>query len=323
MDEILFIKTSSLGDVVHHMPAITDARRHLPDARLAWVVEEDYAPLARLHPAVDDVIPVATRRWRKNPFAPATWREIGRFCGVLRARSFAAAIDTQGLLRSALIAGAVRGVRHGYDRLSIREPLACPFYDIRHRVSRHAHAIPRNRTLCGLALGYEAALPLDYGLDRAAIAGKAASRPYALLIHGTAQARKLWAEARWVEVAQRVRDRGFDVVLPWGSASERARSEAIAAAARLGPAGAVPDRRPLDAVAAMIAGASFAIGVDTGLVHIAAALGVPLVAIFVDTEPGLTGPMGGGPIAVAGGKGASPDVADVLQALDRVMRSAA
>src|SRR5260370_29507512 len=121
MTEILFIKTSSLGDVVHHMPAITDARRHLPAARFAWIVEEDYAPLARLHPAVDDVIPVATRRWRKNPFALATWREIGRFRDVLRARSFTAAIDTQGLLRSALITGSVRGVRHGYDRASIRE----------------------------------------------------------------------------------------------------------------------------------------------------------------------------------------------------------
>jgi heptosyltransferase-1 len=341
MAEILFIKTSSLGDVVHHMPAVTDARRHLPDARLAWVVEEDYAPLARLHPAVDDVIPVATRRWRRKPFAAATWREIGRFRDALRARSFTAAIDTQGLLRTGLIAGAVRGIRHGYDRVSIREPLACLFYDARHGVDRHAHAILRNRALCGLALGYDANQPLDYGFDRKAIAGKViadqkagnpAGRPYGLLIHGTAQARKLWPEPHWVAVARGVRDRGFDVVLPWGSAAERARSEAIAAAglgagqgpadgpARQGPDGySVPDRQPLDAVAAMIAGAAFVIGVDTGLVHIAAALGVPLVAIFVDTEPGLTGPMGAGPLAVAGGKGASPGPDDVLQALDRVM----
>ena len=322
MDEILFIKTSSLGDVVHHMPAITDARRHLPDARLAWVVEEDYAPLARLHPAVDDVIPIATRRWRKSPFALATWQEIGRFRDTLRARSFAAAIDTQGLLRSALIAGAVRGIRHGYGRTSIREPLACSFYDIRHRVERHAHAILRNRTLCCLALGYDAKHSPDYGLDRAVIAGPVAARPYAMLIHGTAQDRKLWAERHWVTVACSVRARGLDVVLPWGSAAERVRSKAIAEAARLGSDGHVPDRRPLDGVAAMIAGASFVIGVDTGLVHVAAALGVPLVAIFVDSEPGLTGPIGGGPIAVVGGKGASPSPAEVVQALDRVLRPA-
>ena len=324
MADILFIKTSSLGDVVHHMPAITDARRHLPDARLAWVVEEDYAPLARLHPGVDEVIPVATRRWRKSLFTPATWREIGRFRATLRARSFAAAIDTQGLLRTALIAGAVRGIRHGYDRASIREPLACRFYDIRHRVEWHAHAIPRNRTLCGLALGYEAKHPLDYGLDRAAIAGTAAGRPYAALIHATAKPGKLWVDAHWVAVVRGVRDRGFDVVLPWGAAAERVRSEAIAVAAGLDQGHSqVPERRPLDAVAALIAGASFVIGVDTGLVHIAAALGVPLVAIFIDSEPGLTGPMGGGPIAVVGGKRASPDPAEVLQALDRIVRRAA
>src|SRR5262249_62371461 len=117
--------------------------------------------------------------------------------------------------------------------------------------------------------------------------------------------------------------RGFDVVLPWGAGAERVRSEAIALAAGIDEGnGHVPDRRPLDAVAALIAGASFVIGVDTGLVHIAAALGVPLVAIFIDSEPGLTGPMGRGPIAVVGGKRAPPDPAQVLQALDRVVRRA-
>jgi heptosyltransferase I len=320
MADILFIKTSSLGDVVHHMPAVTDARRHLPDARLAWVVEEEYAPLARLHPGIDDVIPVATRRWRKSLSALATWREIARFRAALRARSFDAAIDTQGLLRTALIAAAVRGTRHGYDRASIREPLACRFYDVRHCVEWRAHAIPRNRALCGLALGYEAKHSLDYGLDRAAIAGTVAAKAYAVLIHATAKPGKLWADAHWVAVARGVRDRGFDVVLPWGAAAERVRSEAIASAAGIRDGrGHVPDRRPLDAVAALIARASFVIGVDTGLVHVAAALGVPLVAIFVDSEPGLTGPMGGGPIAVVGGKRASPDPAEVLQALDRVI----
>ena len=319
MAEILFIKTSSLGDVVHHMPAITDARRHLPDARLAWVVEEDYAPLARLHPGIDDVIPVATRRWRKSLFTPATWREIGRFRATIRARSFQAAVDTQGLLRTALIANSVRGTRHGYDRASIREPLACLFYDVRHRVEWRAHAIPRNRALCGLAFGYEPKHPLDYGLDRAAIAGATAPKPYAMLIHATAQSGKLWADAHWVAVARGVRDRGFDVVLPWGTDAERSRSAAIAAAAGVGQGpDHVPDRRTLDAVAALIAGASFVIGVDTGLVHVAAALGVPLVAIFIGSEPGLTGPMGAGPIAVVGGKGAAPDARQVLRALDRV-----
>jgi heptosyltransferase I len=318
MAEILFIKTSSLGDVVHHMPAITDARRRLPQARLSWVVEEAYAPLARLHPGVDAVIPVASRRWRTRLHDPATWREIGNFRRAIRQQSYDVAIDTQGLLRTALIAHGVRGVRHGYDRASIREPLACLFYDVRHRVEWDAHAIWRNRTLCGSALGYAPASPIDFGLN-GAIGHQSPARPYAVLIHATARPGKEWSDAHWIAVARAVRDRGFDVVLPWGQEAERARSEAIAAASRSDSGGdPVPERRPLDEVAGLIAGASLVIGVDTGLVHVAAALGVPLVAIFIGSEPGLTGPMGAGPIEMVGGKGLTPDPADVLRALDRV-----
>src|SRR3954469_11105338 len=130
MSTILFVKTSSLGDVIHHMPALTDARRHLPHAYFSWVVEEAFAPLVQLHPAVDEVIPVASRRWRRAPFARATWQEIGSFMGTLRARPYTEIIDTQGLLRSALIVRKARGRRHGYDRDSIRERLACLSYDV-------------------------------------------------------------------------------------------------------------------------------------------------------------------------------------------------
>ncbi len=315
MAEILFIKTSSLGDIVHHMPALTDARRHLPDARLAWVVEEAFAPLARLHSGADEVIPVASRRWRSGLQHSAAWREMGQFRRALREGRYAAIIDTQGLLRTALIARTARGVRHGYDMSSIREPLASLFYDVRHRVAWGAHAILRNRMLSGLALGYEPATPIDFGLDRRKIA-PTGRRNYAVLLHATAEPVKEWAAAHWIAVARGVRDRGFDVVLPWGCETERGRSEAIAAA--LG-SGEVPDRRPLDEVAALIAGASVVVGVDTGLLHVAAALGVPLVGVFVASEPGLTGPMGSGPIAIVGRKGAPPDPDLVIGALDRVL----
>ncbi len=317
MAEILFIKTSSLGDVVHHMPAITDARRYRPDARLTWVVEEAYAPLARLHPGVDAVIPVASRRWRGRLHELATWRDIGEFRLRLRDQRYDAAVDTQGLVRSALIAFMVRGVRHGYDRASVREGLACWFYNIRHTVPRAVHAIRRNRTLSGLALGYEANGPVDFGLDRTKLAAEAPASNYGVLFHGTAQPGKEWAIDNWIAVARSMRGRGLNVVLPWGDQAERERSQAIATAAGE-PAGSVPERRPLDEVAALIAGAKLVVGVDTGLVHVAAALGVPLVAIFIGSEPGLTGPMGSGPIEVVGGKGATPEPDEVLRALDRV-----
>jgi heptosyltransferase-1 len=343
MADILFIKTSSLGDVVHQMPAIGDARRHLPGARLAWVVEEAYAPLARLHRDVDEVIPVASRRWRASVRRPSawreTWREIARFRGAIRDRAYDAVIDPQGLLRTGAIARMARGVRHGYDMASIREPPAALFYDVHHRVRKGVHAILRNRTLCGLALGYAPEPPLEFGLDRAAIASIAGNEPknYAVLLHATAQPAKQWPQQHWVAVARGVLERGLDAVLPWGTAGERARSLAIAAACESGgsldmtangrPKIQVPALRPLDEIAALIAGAAVVVGVDTGLLHVAAALGVPLAAIFVHSEPGLTGPMGPSPIEILGKspeRGATPAPAEpaaVLRALDRLRAS--
>jgi heptosyltransferase-1 len=314
MSDVLFVKTSSLGDVVHHMPAVTEARARRPDLRFAWVVEEAFAPLVRLHPAVDDVISVASRRWRRSLSAPATWREIGEFRRTLRGRTYDAVIDTQGLIRSALIARAARGPRHGYDARSIRERAASLFYDVHHSVARGQHAIARNRALTGLALGYSPEGPPDYGLSRASLSPSPTDR-YAVLLHATAERQKEWPAENWIALGQLLRGRGVRLVLPWGNVREQERSRAIAAAL---PGAEVPDLQPLDAVARLIAGASLVVGVDTGLLHLAGALGVPLVGIFAGSEPGLTGPMGPGPIAVVGAKGALPDTSAVVAAAERI-----
>jgi heptosyltransferase-1 len=312
MSDILFVKTSSLGDVIHHMPALTEARRQRPDARLFWVVEEAFAPLVRLHSAVAGVIPVASRRWRGRVLAPSTWQEIASFRRALRAQHYDAVVDTQGLVRSAIIARLAHGRRHGYDAASIRERPASWLYDVRHRVARDLHAIARNRLLTGRALGYAPAGVVDFGLSRASVAPPAASA-YGLLLHATARREKEWPEGSWIALGQALAARGTALLLPWGTPVERARSERIATAL----AGAdVPDRRPLDRMAQLIAGASFVVGVDTGLMHLAAALGVPLVAIFAGSEPGLTGPMGSGPIAVVGGRHKQVAVAEVIAALE-------
>ncbi len=312
MANVLFIKTSSLGDVIHHMPAIAEARRHLPDARFAWVVEEAFAPLVRLHPAVDEVIPVASRRWRRAPFTPSTGADVREFVRNIRARRYDEVVDTQGLLRTALMARLAHGRRHGYDRHSIREALASPFYDVRHQVSRSLHAIARNRTLTGRALGYAPEGEIDFGLDRVKLADRAAS-PYGVLLHATARPEKEWPEERWIALGRDLVARGVELLLPWGSEAERLRSERIAASV---PGARAPERQPLDAVARRIAGAQFVVGVDTGLLHLAAALDVPLVGIFVGSEPGLTGPMGSGSIAIVGRKGSMPATDHVRDALD-------
>jgi heptosyltransferase I len=315
MADILFIKTSSLGDVVHHMPALTEARRQRPDATFAWVVEEAFAPLARLHPGVGEVIPVAWRRWRKSLARPSTLAEIGAGLRAIRAHRYDKVVDSQGLLRSAVMARAARGRRHGYDRASIREPLAALFYDIRHSVSRELHAVERNRILTGLALGYTPQGAPDFGLDRARFA---ASGPrYAVLLHATARPEKEWPEAHWIALGKMLGADGLDLVLPWGTVIEKARSERVAAAL---PRARVPERAPLDAVARLIAGAELVIGVDTGLLHLAAALGVPLVAIFAGSKPNLTGPVGNGPLAVLGAHGAAPSVDEVRGAVDGLAR---
>ena len=317
MSDVLFIKTSSLGDVVHHLPALTEAKRRRPDTRFGWVVEEPFAPLVALHPAVDEIIPVAWRRWRRALHRAATWHEIAHSLQHIHARRYEQIIDTQGLLRSALIARFARGKRHGYDMRSIREPVAALCYDVRHQVARTRHAIARNRALTGLALGYEPNGAIDFGLERAKLAAMS-SKPYAVLLHATARREKEWPQERWIEVGRAMAARGLDVVLPWGTEGERIRSERIATQI---PNAVVPDRRPLDETARMIAGAALVVGVDTGLLHLAAALTVPLVAIFVGSEPGLTGPAGVGPIAIVGGNGAAPRAAQVAAAAEHLVAS--
>jgi heptosyltransferase-1 len=315
MANILFIKTSSLGDVVHHMPALTDARKAHPDATFSWLVEEAFAPLVRLHPAIDTVIPVASRRWRKSLYAPATIAEIRASFRNIRAQRYDEIVDTQGLLRTAILTRAARGMRHGYDASSVREPLASLFYDVRHRVERDMHAVERNRILSGLALGYAPDEAPDFGLDRARI-GKDSTSRYGLLLHATARREKQWPDADWIAFAKLFAQR-FELLLPWGTEAERARSEYIAAAV---PGARVPDRAPLDQVAKLIAGAQFVVGVDTGLLHLAAALGVPVVAIFAGSKPALTGPMGRGRLSILGDDGKPPSVDAVVEAVETIIR---
>jgi len=313
MNSVLFVKTSSLGDVVHNMPAVTAARRRWPQARIDWAVEEAFAPLVRLHPGVDEVIAVATRRWRGALLSPATWREIGEFRRRLRERRYDRIVDTQGLLRSALLTSQACGERHGYDTRSIREPLAAVFYDVRHAVGKDQHAVLRNRALAGLSLDFAPMPVIEYGLSRQS---SPVSAPYALLLHGTSRERKEWREADWIGLGRALRQRGLGVRLPWGTEAERVRSERLAAAIE---GSEVLPRRPLDETARVIAGASLVVGVDTGLLHLAAAYAVPLIGIFIATDPKLTGPVGPGPIEILGARGEYPGFARAIEAAERLI----
>ena len=317
MPNILLIKTSSLGDVVHNLPVVSDIRARYPSARIDWVVEEAYRDIVGMHPGVRRAIAVALRRWRGNLLRPAHWREFGRFRHALSGTRYDYVIDTQGLIKSALLARAASGTRHGYAAASAREPLAAKFYDVTHVVPRDLHAVVRNRRLAALAMGYALPATLDYGIAASAAAGSIDARPYCVLLHATSHADKLWPEPAWVRLGGELARQGYDLMLPWGDAAERARSERIARAL---PNAVVPPALGIPGIASLLAGAQAVIGVDTGLTHMAAALGRPVVALYCRTNPGLTGVYAaeGARVCNLGGTEAIPEVAEVLTALRQV-----
>ena len=316
MLKVLLIKTSSLGDVVHNLPVASDIRRRFPDARIDWVVEEAYAPLVALHPSVAGIIPVAIRRWRARPLGTSTWSEIGALRRLFGSEQYDAVIDTQGLIKSALLARAARGWRHGFDAGSAREGFAARLYDVTHHVARNLHAVTRNRLLVASALGYRADAPADYGIRAAAdAAGTQRRRRYAVFLHATSRADKLWPMDRWIGLGRALEARGMQCVLPWGSSEERRRSEAIAEALSTAQ---VPALAPIAALAAVLAGAAAVVGVDTGLTHLAAALGVPVIALFCGSDPGLTGVYGAARARNLGVAGELPQLQTVLKALDEL-----
>jgi len=313
MKRILFVKTSSLGDVVHHCPAVSDAAAALSGAAIDWVVEEPFAGVAAMHPAVRRVIPVRVRRWRNALWDPAVWSEMGEFRRSLAAERYDVVIDTQSLLKSALVCRFASGTKHGMDRSSAREPMAARFYDVRHLVPRGLHAVERNRRLTAASLGYELKEKCRYGLRISmeyATAGAAPSGgAYSVLLTMTSRADKLWPESRWVELGRAL---DTPLVVPWGSEAERERAERIAGG--IGQA-TVPERMSLSQLGELLSKAKAVVGLDTGLTHLAAALGATTVGIYCGSDPALTGLYGAERAKNVGAPGRAPEVADVLKSL--------
>jgi heptosyltransferase-1 len=289
---ILIIKTSSLGDIVHMLPALTDASRQQPGIRIDWVVEENFAEVPAWHPSVGNILPVAIRRWRKHPFKRTTWQEMQAFRQRLRQEPYDAVIDSQGLLKSALLALLASGKRYGYDRSSIREPLASLAYQQGFSVDRQRHAITRNRLLLAYALGYSIeTLPLDHGIAHSAYPLPSVSLPdrYVVGLHGTSRVDKEWPETHWHTLITGLAAQGVNTLLPWGNAREQARAQRLADACN---SVLVLPRSSLGELAAIMQQAQGVIGMDTGLMHMAAALDKPGLALYPVTQPALTGVQG-------------------------------
>lgn len=288
--KVLLIKTSSLGDLIHTFPALTDAAAAIPGISFDWVVEEAFAEVPGWHPAVDKTIPVAIRRWRKSLVKTLQSGEWRAFRRELRSREYDLVIDAQGLLKSALITRSARGRKAGFDKASIRESLATLTYDQTHQVAKGQHAVTRLRALFAGALGYQLPdTPPSSGINRSDFAETEPQHPYLVFLHGTTWQSKHYPEDEWAALTRKVIDMGFSVRLPWGNQLEMERAQRLA---RVTEGVEVLPRQRLSELASVIAGAAGVIAVDTGLAHLAAAMDVPALVLYGPTEPGLTGVLG-------------------------------
>lgn len=294
---VLLIKTSSMGDVIHTLPALTDAQQAIPGIRFDWVVEEGFTDIPGWHPAVDNIIPVAIRRWRKHLWQ--TWRsgEYRRFRQRLKQEHYDLVLDAQGLTKSAWLTRGLAAPVAGLDKDSARDPFACRFYDQRYRVDWNLHAVERVRSLFAQALSYDKPDSTgDYGLDRTALAARlsgAPEQPWLMFLHGTTWPSKHWPETQWRALAEHYSTAGIPVRLPWGNPQEQERAQRIAAGL---PGVDVLPRLSIAEVAGWLAGARACVAVDTGLGHLAAALATPCVSLYGPTLPSKVGAYGRGQV---------------------------
>ena len=322
--KILLVRVSSLGDVLHNLPMVADLLRRHPGATIDWVVEEGYVSLVRLNPQVRKIIPWALRRWRKSLGKAATRAEIRGFFRTLREEEYDYVFDTQGLLKTGIVMGAAR-VRTGGKKVGLAngsegsgyEGISRIFHTDSIPLSPRTHAVARGRLVAGAALGYPVDTPPDFGLP----APDAASRPaflpqedYAVFFHGTARAAKKWLDANWIALGTALAP--LPVLLPWGSESERIDAETLAAG--IPNARVLPKLSMMDAVA-LARHARLAVGVDTGLTHIAAAFVRPTIEIYCDSPKWKTEGNWSERIVNLGDLGAPPSVDDVVAAARRLL----
>ncbi len=291
---ILLIKMSSMGDVFHTLPALSDAQKNIDNIKFDWIVEEAFAEIPSWHPAIKNIFPIALRRWRKAPFNKQNIQERKNFFTRLKREQYDLIIDAQGLLKSALVGRKFSAPKAGMNWSSAREPLASLLYQEKYPVPKDLHAIKRIRVLFSKALNYELSPeePTSYNLtkDKFKELPFLKDKKYLVFLHGTTWETKYWPEKYWIELLDKASNKGFTVVLPWGNQIEKERSNRIAKSYQNTW---IPENKlPLDKVASLLTHAKGVVSVDTGLSHVAAALDVPMVVIYRVTDPKLIGALG-------------------------------
>lgn len=320
---ILLVKMSSMGDIVHNMPLVCDIKQHYPEAIIDWVVEEAFVELARLNPLVNRVIPVGMRRWKKAIFSKNTWVEFFNFKRNLQACHYDAILDTQGLIKSAIITKLAHGVSYGQNSNTAREWLAGYLVHNSLNIPRNLHAITRNRLVGALALNYLADdnsthYDMQFNHEPDPVLADLLPKNCIMLFHSTARAAKHWPNECWIALGHYLNTQGYALALPWGSATEKQRAESIANS--LKDALVLP-KLSIVQLAGLMRDTKACIGLDTGLTHIAVALNIPTLAIFTDThiwQAGTKPSPQGGAITI-GGKPGLPSAEASIDTFNQLM----
>lgn len=319
---ILLVKMSSMGDIIHNMPLIHDIKQHYPEAIIDWVVEESFVELARLNPLVNQVIPIAMRRWKKAIFSKVTWAQLSDFRKKLRQHHYDAILDTQGLIKSAVVTKLAKGVSYGQNANTSHEYPAHWLLNRTLEIPRNLHAITRNRLTGAKALNYvfdEQRTDYDLRPAQQADDNLIAILPKncVMLFHSTARDSKHWPNNHWIKLGQFLESQAYTLALPWGSPLEKQRAESIAAS--MSSAVVLP-KLSIVQLAALMQKSIACVGLDTGLTHIAVALNVPTLAIFTDTfiwQAG-TQPSAQGCAITIGGKPSLPSVEEAITAFKQL-----
>lgn len=311
---ILIVRTSSLGDIVFALPVVKDILAHMPNAQIDWVCEEAFVEIPSWNSGVQNVIPMAHRRWRKRWFSRQTRQERKAFREALQSQEYDVILDLQSLFKSLWVSRQAIGPICGFDWKSAIDKPATWWYDSRFRVNARQQ-VDRYRGLAARVLGYAVKTPADYGLDKLQIASSAKidTPPYAVLVTSASTVAKRWNESAWQAVIEALQARGLQVKMTSGNPQEQAYAESIAA----GRSGVVVlPKSSLTQTAQILAGATVVLGVDTGLVHISAALEVPTITIYCDSDPDYFYVKGRGFLSRLGSKGQAPELAQVLASLN-------
>lgn len=311
---VLIVRTSSLGDLIHMLPAITDIARHVPGVEIDWVVEEAFAEIPAWHPAVRQVIKIAHRRWRKAWWSNQARQERKAVLERIRSARYDLVLDMQALLKSVWLVRAASGVHHGLDWRSAREPLCTLFYDVKHRIPFWQPAVKRQRDLAAAVFEYAYDDPPDFGLGRRFLR-QVKNPPYAVIMPSASRDDKLWPVACWDGVFDRLQMQGLRLVLLAGSEREADRAHALIAARENA---VVQPRSSLTDLARLLAESQIMIGLDSGLTHLAAAVGTDTVGIYKASTPVRTPVTGNGQTFSLGDRDHEPTLEMVLDAVRKV-----